>query len=119
MITSKDKDKIKDQNLMELIPIRNFEHNIKEDGLIDVLVPRFRDKFFGKLLQPKMKNKYIRANLDKIGSFVWLQINGTNTVYDISMLSKEHFGEDLKEHNSRTALFVSQLFRNGFINFKE
>jgi len=104
---------------MELTPIRNYEHNIKEDGLIDVLVPRFTDKFFGKLLQPRMKNKFIRANLDKIGSFTWLQIDGINTVYQISQNLKENFGESLPDHNSRTALFISQLFRNGFINFKE
>lgn len=120
MFSNKKKEALKDKNLMELIPVRNYEHNKKEDGLIDVLVPRFTDKFFGKYLQPKMKNKHIRANLDAVGSFTWEQIDGNNTVYQISENLKQHFGEEgLPDHVQRLAFFISQLFRNNFIYFKE
>lgn len=119
MNSKKERNELKDKNLMELTPIRAYEHNKKDDGLIDVLVPRFTDKFFGKFLQPKLKNKYIRANLDEIGSFTWERIDGSNDVYHIALALKEHFGDDFTQHIERTAQFISHLYRNNFIYFKE
>lgn len=112
-------NKFKDLNLMELTPIRKHEHIEKEGGLIDVLVPRFTDWFFGKLLMPRMKNKYIKANLDEIGSQTWLLIDGTKQVYQISNELLENFGEKVEPVVNRTTLFMTQLYRNGFITFKE
>jgi hypothetical protein len=111
--------KFKDLNLMELTPVRNYEHIENEKGLIDVLVPRFTDWFFGKLLMPRMKKKYIKANLDEIGSVTWLLIDGDNKVYQISDKLSDHFGEKVEPTVNRITLFMHQLYRNGFITFKE
>ena len=111
--------KFKDLNLMELTPIRNYEHKENENELIDVLVPRFTDWFFGKYLMPRMKNKHIKANLDEIGSKTWLLIDGENKVFQIAELLSEHFGEKVEPSVNRITLFMHQLYRNGFITFKE
>lgn len=119
MISTKDKKELKDKNLMELIPVRRYEHNKKEDGLVDVLVPRFTDKFFSKYLLPRMKNKYIRANLDAVGSLAWELMDGETDVFHISEALKSNFGDEFQQHHERTAQFISQLFRNNFIIFKD
>ncbi|MDX9790583.1 MAG: PqqD family protein [Candidatus Kapaibacterium sp.] len=106
-------------NYLELTPYRLYEHSKKEDGLIDVLVPRFSDKILGKLLQPRLKNPYIRANLDELGTAAWLEIDGKQNVAQIINTLEISQGEKIQPAQKRITLFLSYLHRNGFINFKE
>ncbi len=106
-------------NYLELTPYRKYEHKIKDDGLIDILVPRFTDKILSKIIQPRLKNPHIRANLDELGSAAWLVIDGNRKVGEIIELLDESMGEKIQPSQSRITLFLSYLHRNGFINFKE
>ncbi len=115
----KRKNAFEGLNYLELTPIRKFEHIEKETGLIDVMVPRFTDKFFGKIIQPKMKNKYIKANLDDIGSQTWLLIDGNNQVHQIADSLSAQFGERVEPSFDRLIAFLNQLYKNDFIYFKE
>ncbi len=113
------KQQIQEWNYLDLTPIANYEYNSKDGGLVDVLVPRFNDKFFGKILQPRIKNKYIKANLDKFGSETWKLINGKNKVKDIALHLENTFGDEVHPVNDRLTLFLTQLNANGFIYFLE
>lgn len=106
-------------NLMELTPITLYEHELNGDGLINVLVPRFQDRILGKYLQPKMRNKYIKANLDKFGTAAWQMMDGTTKVSELSDGLLEKFGKEIEPVDKRLILFLSNLYHNGFINFKE
>lgn len=106
-------------NYLELTPYRKYDHNLKEDGLIDVLVPRFSDRILGKLLQPRLKNPFIRANLDELGSATWLEIDGKSRVGEIISTLEKNLGDKVHPSQARITLFLSYLHRNGFINFKE
>lgn len=113
----KNKDVI---NYLDLTPVRLHNHNIKDDGLIDVLVPRFSDRILGHFLQPKLKKRpYIKANLDELGTATWLQIDGLNKVGEIIDKLNLELGEKISPAQQRITLFLSYLHRNGFINFKE
>ncbi|MBX3042552.1 MAG: PqqD family protein [Candidatus Kapabacteria bacterium] len=113
------KSKNTEMNYLDLTPYRKYNHSLKEDGLIDVLVPRFTDKILGKILQPKLKNPYIRANLDELGSAAWLEIDGKRKVGEIINLLDSSLGDKIQPAQQRVTLFLSYLHRNGFINFKE
>ncbi|MGE5479330.1 MAG: PqqD family protein [Chloroflexota bacterium] len=113
------KKKGEDINYLELTPNRLYEHELNEKGLIDVLVPRFTDKVFGKLLQPRLRNKYIKANLDALGSAAWELIDGKNNVDAIAATLRARFGEEIEPVYDRLTAFLTQLYKNGFINFKE
>jgi hypothetical protein len=113
------KRKSEDINYLDLTPYRLYGHDLREDGLIDVLVPRFTDKFFGKFLQPSLKKPFIKANFDEIGSAVWLEINGERKVEEIIANLNEMFGDKIHPVFERVTLFLSQLHRNGFIKFHE
>lgn len=102
--------------MLELVPLRIYNFKYREGNLIDVLVPRFKDKFFGKLLQPRLKNPYIRANLDELGSSTWELIDAHNSVSDIIKLSKEKFLNEVDLDN-RIIVFIQNLYKNGFIKF--
>ncbi len=113
------KDKV-EVNYLELTPVRNYEYQAGgEEGLIDILVPRFTDKFFGKFLQPKMKNKYIRANMDKFGTETWLLIDGNKKVGEIATELTEKFGDEIQPVNDRLTQFLTNLYKNDFISFNE
>lgn len=111
--------KYKDLNYFDLTPYHLYDCEKTDEGLINVLVPKFTDKIFGKLLQPRIKNKYIRANLDKIGSETWLLIDGNNKVFEIADKLQIIFGNEINQVNDRLLSFLSNLFKNGFISFKE
>jgi len=119
MALFKNKKDSENLNLYEMTPLRNYTHQENDNGLIDVLVPRFTDKFFGKLLMPRLKNKYIKANLDEIGTQTWLLIDGNTQVGEICEKLQSKFGEAIEPAADRLTLFIQQLYRNGFITFKE
>jgi hypothetical protein len=54
-------------NLLELTPKQILEFEYRTDGQINILVPRFKNRFFQRLM-PKSRNPYIKANLDELGS---------------------------------------------------
>lgn len=117
--TKISKEEIKQINYLELTPVRIHGFTEKEDGLVDVLVPRFRGKFTTKFIQPRLKSKHIKANLDEIGSAVWLAIDGSKSVLNISKDMEMKFGEKIAPVYERVTMFMTELYRNGFIYFKE
>jgi hypothetical protein len=108
-----------DLNYLEMTPQRLYEHETRDDGLINVLVPKFHTKFYKKYIMPKMKNPYIRANLDEFGSRAWELADGSTPVREIVALMEERFGERLGPATERITMFLTQLYKAGFISFKE
>ncbi|MCX6155080.1 MAG: PqqD family protein [Candidatus Kapabacteria bacterium] len=104
---------------MELTPLRLHEFVQKEDGLVDVLVPKFKNTWLTKLLIPKMKNPYMRANLDSFGSETWLLIDGNTKVETITNKLTEKFGDELNQAPERIGKFFNNLFVHKFITFIE
>jgi hypothetical protein len=117
--TKKNYKKIKELNYLELTPVCLHQHEINDKGLVDVLVPKFKSKFANKFFIPGSKSQFIKANLDELGSAVWLTMDGNNRVETISGLMDEKFGEKIKPVNERLTTFLTELYRNGFISFKE
>ena len=118
MALFKKKEK-KNHNYLEMTPKVNYGYEINEKGLIDVLVPKFTDKFLSKFLMPRIRNPHIKANLDEIGTATWLLIDGNNKVDFIIERLNEKFGDKLEPSIERVLTFLSHLYRNGFITFLE
>lgn len=53
--------------------------------------------------------------LDELGSFVWLNINGENTVYDIGEILKQKFGKGCEPVYDRLIMFLRYLHKRGWI----
>lgn len=111
----KGKEKI---NFLDLIPIRTTQWEKRENELVVLLKPKFRNKLIAKYILPKMKNPFFRIKLDEIGSFVWKLCNEKNTVWDIGVKLKEEFGEKIEPVYDRLIIFLKQLERGKCIKFK-
>ena len=105
-------------NMLELTPIQLLNSEYREDGQIDVLVPRFKISFLQKML-PKNRSPYIRANLDEIGTATWELIDGKRTVSEIATMLEKKFQENIAPVEQRLATFMQSLNANKFITFIE
>ena len=108
----------KDINFLELIPVKNIKWEKREGGLIVLLKPKFKNKFFVKYFLHKMKRPFFRIKLDEIGSYVWELCNEQNTVFEIGEKLKERFGEKIEPVYERLSLFLKQLEKGECIKFK-
>jgi hypothetical protein len=115
----KTKNNAPEVNYLDLTPKHVHGFEVNNDGLVDVLVPRFNNRFFEMILIPKGGSKYMKANLDEIGSATWLAIDGNNSVRDIIALIENKFAEKVSPARERVTIFLNQLHGNGFITFIE
>lgn len=100
----------------ELTPIKLFPIEEEIDGIKYILIPRFKSNFFRKLFA--FRGEMIRVKLDNYGSQIWNLINGNTKIKNIIDKFSEN-NSDIKDARDRTVIFISQLYSNGFITFKE
>lgn len=112
-----EREKPPEVNLLELIPERCIRYELRESNLVTLLAPRFRRGLMKKLLQPRLKNPFLKVDLDEIGSEVWLLCDGKRNVKEIADRLKEKFQEKVEPCHERLGLFFKQLERAGFIVF--
>ena len=106
-------------NYLEMHPYPLYEHEMRDGGLVNVLVPKFTNSFMKNYFMPMLKSKYIRANLDEFGSAAWILLDGQSNVGDIAEELLNRFGESIQPAYERVAAFMTQLYKAGFIEFNE
>lgn len=106
-------------NYLALTPQKIKEYLSESGGLVTVLIPRFENKFWNKWLPKRLTQNAIKINLDEMGSAVWLQIDGHKKVEEICEKLDMQFGEKVRPTEDRVVKFMSQLFANKMITFKE
>ncbi len=119
MINFKKKKKnnnISVTDILYLVPIKNKDFKYREDGFIDIIVPRFRIEFLQKMI-PETR-KYMYANLDELGSATWELIDGERNVEMISQELEKKFQNKISPVLKRLTLFLRQLYINNFIRFR-
>ena len=112
----------KQANFLDLRPVRVLGHDVRDDGGITLLMPRFKNKVNSALFQPNSKERYIFIKLDRFGGYLWLQIDGNSTVSHICEKLKEQFPEELQpieETEVRVTDFLSKLYQERYITFVE
>ena len=110
------KNKKKQENYLDYIPKYNelFPYCKKENNRIEVtvqnkgLVNRVAQLIF-------RRPKFSKIELDDFGSFVWEQIDGKKSIYEICGLIKEQFGKDAEPLYERASTYFQILRRNSFI----
>jgi hypothetical protein len=106
-------------NYMVLTPVQNHKSEVREDGMVNVLIPKFKSEFAKKLFAKSLKSHYIKANLDEFGTSTWNLIDGLNNVEQIGKKLIEEFGENIEPVYERLTTFLTNLHRYNFIKFKE
>jgi len=109
------KEQKPDINLLELVPRRLIEHELGDDKLVILHAPRFKAKWLRKLFEPRLKQPFLKVNLDEIGTEVWLNIDGVRDIKEIADMMKEKFKDKIEPCYDRLGLFMAQLERSRFI----
>ena len=111
--------KKKKENYLDYIPRPNtlFECNKNKDGKIEI---KMHNKgVFNKIAQVLFKKpKYSYIELDEFGSFVWEQMDGKKTIYEIGTLVKERFGDKAEPLYERLSQYIKILHNNHFIVYE-
>jgi hypothetical protein len=115
----KKKKILKKANFLDLIPIRKYKHEIDSDGNVIILAPRFTGIITRHLFQPRLKNPYIKIQLDEAGSVTWLLTDGSSNVRQICQKAYEQLGEKIHPAHDRVTTFFSGLYMQKFITFNE
>jgi len=101
----------------ELTPIKIFPSEEEVDGIKYILIPRFKNEILKKVFS-SFRSEMIKVKLDLHGSQIWNLIDGKNKIkYIIEEFAKQN--SSMKDSKERITLFISQLYVNGFITFKE
>ena len=103
-----NKEKKTEVNLLELVPKRMLEWEDTDEGLITLLVPKFRGKF-GNFITSKLNSPNYKVQLDRVGSFVWKECNGEKNVLEISKKMKDEFGDEVEPLYERISFFIKTL----------
>ena len=108
-----------DINFLELTPVRNYEHEIENSGMVSVFVPKFDIKWLDRILSGIIKSRFFKAKLDEFGTETWLEIDGVKSVQMISSQLSKKFGEKINPVDERLTKFLAELYKYNFITFKE
>lgn len=107
---------------MEMTPMHLHQSTIEENGKVVLIIPKFKNEAFARWFIPHRKSISFRVGLDETGSALWRLIDGNRKVLQICeeielLLAGENKPADNIE--TRVAKFLGQLYRQGYITFKE
>lgn len=106
----------KDENYLDLIPVRNpdLEYYETKKGLVVLTIPniglfnKIAQKFYGRPTHSKV-------HMDDYSSYVWKGINGKRDVYELGKYLKRKYGEEAEPLYDRLVEFVNILKDNNYV----
>ena len=110
---------LKNINYLNIVPYRIHKEETDENGLVTVLIPKFKKKLANEILTRVGKPHNIRIKLDEFGSETWKQLNGKQNVSAIASKLIQKFGEKIQPVEERLTKFLTNLYLQGFISFNE
>lgn len=106
-------------NFLDLTPIKKFEDETDENGVISILIPRFKNPRMAKFFLSRNKSNIFRVKLDELGSATWKELDGKQNVLDICKKLNSELGEKVQPAEQRITQFLSILYQQRCITFKE
>ena len=106
MLIRKNKQKYQPPTVEEFLQFRpkrrDLEWSKNTDGLVELIVPKFKTNFGKSFCKVTRKKDCFTANMDKIGTIVWENCDGNTTVQTILDKVKKAYP---KEENIDQRLF--------------
>ncbi len=111
--------KNKNENFLEVVPIRNPEINFTQDdnGIVTLEIENkgLMNRIFQKLLK-KPKITYI--HMEELGSYVWQIIDGESDITALGKKIEEKFHEKAEPIYERLSQYIKILESYNFISLK-
>lgn len=109
----------KKTNFLDLTPVKkNFKTQLIDNKII-LFVPKFKNVFLNKLFFANSEQQYYRIRLDDYGSATWQLIDGQKNNAQICEELKKIFGNNIQAIEERLSKFLSILYEQRYISFKE
>ena len=112
---------LKKANLLDLTPKRMHEHETDENGKVVLMVKKFRNERIARFMLGN-RPAHFHIRLDDLGSAVWKEIDGENTVAGILERLKLAWTDapgKINELEERLSKYLSLLYDNRYIYFRE
>lgn len=113
---------LRSTSFLDLTPVRVNDHEHEENGLVVLIVPKFKSTKLRRFMVPGTKSGFFKIKLDELGSNTWLAMDGSKNVRAICDKLIEDLGEKIKPHEEvekRVMKFLSQLYDQRYITFRE
>ena len=119
MLIKKNKKQYRPPTVDEFLQFRpkllDFEWST-EEGLVRIKVPKFKSNFGKSFCKIIKRENTFTANLDKLGSLVWANCDGNNTVKQILEIIKKKFPKE-ENIDQRFFSFLQQMRSLNYIDF--
>jgi len=108
-----------ENNWREMVPavVATAGTIFHENGLASIVLPRYKNRWMIKLFVNEKRKNEIRLDLDELGTAVWQQINGENSVQNI-LNNLHEIGETEFQFEERVIQFLSNLYRDKIITLR-
>ena len=89
----------------------------KDDTHLPLVVLHIRHRGLSHFIAEKFFDRppVTHVHMEPIGSYIWRQIDGQHSVYEIGQLLHETFGEEAEPLYERLSVYMKQLENNGLI----
>lgn len=107
------------ENYLDYVPKRNslYEWSRNEDGNVEIKV--LNKGLFNRIAQIFFKRpKISNIELEQFGSFIWENIDGESSIYQIGMKVKDQFGEQAEPLYERLSIYMKMLRDAGYIVYE-
>ncbi len=106
------------ENYLDWIPEQNAQIEPGEGNLVTLLSPKTNNSIGRWLIRKLKTSSYYKIKLDQFGTYIWQQIDGIKSVYEICNALKQQFGNDVEPVHERVSLFLKSMAVRNLITYK-
>jgi hypothetical protein len=110
---------LKATNFLDLIPMRIQGHRMGDDGLVNIIIPKFGNQRFARWFIPLRKPTQITIKLEKFGSSSWLLMDGKRSMQEICDILLQEYGDEIQPVTERMSKYVSLLYHQDHVTFAQ
>lgn len=110
--------KKKKENFLDYVPIcaPGYSWDVDEKGIVVIKVEN--KGFYNKIAQKFFKKPPVSyISLDEYGSFVWKQMDGKQTIFEIAQMVKENYKEKAEPLYERISKYFQILYTSHLIGY--
>ncbi len=101
-------------------PEKNIDWKKGDDGKIYLLKEKSRNRIMKRIIDLFGKDQFFRIHLDDTGTLVWKNIDGRNSIKEITdVVKKEKGGESFLNAERRVEHFIALMLKNKFIKIRQ
>jgi hypothetical protein len=105
------------EEFLSYIPKRGgYQWTTDDAGLVHITVPKFYNKIGRKFCRFFRRKETFSADMDELGSFVWIHCDGKHSVQDILTKLREQF-DDGENMDQRLFLFLQQMKSLNYLTY--